>query len=153
MKVFGQEEPIRRSTNLRAGITTFLLMFAKDERSFLYALPSHGETTVWRQPWRNGGIVGDPVAALKLPFALREDYFGNAFAIAPDLSSVVFARPGDMRICIYYRGKEIRNSRTGFCVVGRKNNQCSSDNLYRRHCGTAAQTKSASTEITTKGIA
>lgn len=84
----------KKCTKLKSGITTYLTMFAKDGRSFLYSLASHGETTIWRQPWRNGETIGTPVPALKLPFALREDYGGNAYSVAPDLSSVVFARPG-----------------------------------------------------------
>jgi serine/threonine protein kinase/Tol biopolymer transport system component len=79
---------------LKSGITTYLAMYAQDGKSYLYSLASHGETTIWRQPWRSGVAVGPPVAALKLPFALREDYGGNAYSVAPDLSSVVFARPG-----------------------------------------------------------
>jgi serine/threonine protein kinase/Tol biopolymer transport system component len=84
----------KKCTTLKSGITTYLAMFAKDGKSFYYSLASHGETTIWRQPWRNGVLVGAPVPALKLPFALREDYGGNAYSVAPDLSSVVFARPG-----------------------------------------------------------
>ena len=78
----------------KSGITTYLTMFAKDGKSFLYSLASHGETTIWRQPWQNGEAIGAPIPAFKLPFALREDYGGNAYSLAPDLSSVVFARPG-----------------------------------------------------------
>jgi serine/threonine protein kinase/Tol biopolymer transport system component len=83
-----------KCTKFKSGITTYFTMFAKDGKSFLYSLASHGETTIWRQPWRNGVALGAPVPALKLPFALREDYVGNAYSVAPDLSSVVFARPG-----------------------------------------------------------
>ena len=84
----------KKCTLLKSGITTFLTMFAKDGKSFVYSLTSHGETTIWRQPWRNGVIVGAPVPALKLPFAMREDYNGNAYSVASDLSSVVYARRG-----------------------------------------------------------
>jgi serine/threonine protein kinase len=84
----------KKCTTLKPGITTYLTMFAKDGKSFYYSLASHGETTIWRQPWRDGALAGSPVPALKLPFALREDYGGNAYSVAPDLSSVVFARPG-----------------------------------------------------------
>lgn len=31
--------------------------------------------------------------ALKMAFALREDYNGDAFQVSTDLSSIVFARP------------------------------------------------------------
>jgi serine/threonine protein kinase len=84
----------KKCTKLKSGITTYLTMFAKDGKSFLYSVASHGETTIWRQPWHNGEAIGAPVPALKLPFALREDYGGNAYSLAPDLSSVVFSRPG-----------------------------------------------------------
>ena len=84
----------KKCTELKPGITTYLTMFAKDGKSFLYSLAAHGETTIWRQPWRNGVAVGAAVPALKLPFALREDYGGNAYSVAPDLSAVAFARPG-----------------------------------------------------------
>ena len=68
--------------------------FSPDGKSFLYSLAEHGETTIYRQPWRNGANVGAPIPALKLPFSLREDYGGNAFAVSLDLSSLVYARPG-----------------------------------------------------------
>ncbi len=84
----------KKCTVLKSGITTYLAMYSADGKSFLYSLASHGETTIFRQPWRNGVPIGPPVAALKLPFALREDYGGNAFAVSRDLSSLVYARPG-----------------------------------------------------------
>jgi Tol biopolymer transport system component len=84
----------KKCRKYKSGITTYLTMFAKDGKSFLYSLASHGETTIWRQPWQNGEAIGAPIPAFKLPFALREDYGGNAYSLAPDLSSVVFARPG-----------------------------------------------------------
>jgi len=83
-----------RCTPLKTGIATFIAMFGADGRSYLYSLASHGETTIYRQPWRNGVAVGSPLPALKLPFSLREDYNGNAFAVTRDLSSVIYARPG-----------------------------------------------------------
>lgn len=84
----------KRCTTLKSGISTFLAYFASDGKAFLYSVASHGQTTIFRQPWRNGTAVGSPVPALKLPFALREDYEGNAFQVSGDLSSVVYARPG-----------------------------------------------------------
>ena len=84
----------KECTALKTGVTTYLGMFSNDGKSFLYSLASHGQTTIFRQPWHNGIAVGSPVPALKLPFALREDYGGNAFVVSRDLSSVVYARPG-----------------------------------------------------------
>ena len=83
----------KKCTELKSGIATYTLMFAHDGKSFLYALAAHGETIVYRQPWRNGVSIGSPVPALKVPLALREDYNGNAFNVSTDLSSVVYARP------------------------------------------------------------
>jgi hypothetical protein len=53
-----------------------------------------GANYLFRQPWRNATPIGSPVSALKFPFALRDDYNGNAFT--GDLSSVVYARSGDL---------------------------------------------------------
>jgi hypothetical protein len=83
----------KKCTTLKPGISTFLATYSPDGKSFLYSVASHGQTTIFRRPWRSGTPIGSPVPALKLPFALREDYNGNAFVVSSDLSSVVFARP------------------------------------------------------------
>jgi serine/threonine protein kinase len=84
----------RKCATLKSGIATYLAMYSSDGKSYLYSLASHGETTIFRQPWRNGTPIGSPVPALKLPFVLREDYNGNAFMVSRDLTSIVYARPG-----------------------------------------------------------
>jgi serine/threonine protein kinase/Tol biopolymer transport system component len=83
----------KKCTQLKSGIATYMLYFAKEGNSFYYSLASSGQTTIFRQALRNGALSGPPVPALKMAFALREDYGGNAFMISSDLSSVVFARP------------------------------------------------------------
>lgn len=84
----------KKCTLLKPDITTYIAMYAADGKAFLYAETSHGETVIYRQPWKNGTPYGSPTPALKLPLALREDYAGNGFVVADDLSSVVYARPG-----------------------------------------------------------
>jgi dipeptidyl aminopeptidase/acylaminoacyl peptidase len=83
----------KKCTTLKSGITTYLAMYSADGKSFLYSLASHGQTTIVRQPLRDGAPFGAPIPALKLPFALREDYIGNAFSVSRDLQSLVYARP------------------------------------------------------------
>jgi serine/threonine protein kinase/Tol biopolymer transport system component len=83
----------KKCTVLKSGITTYLAYFAEDGKSFIYSLATNGQTTIYRQPWHNGTPIGPPIPALKLPFALREDYVGNAFIVSRDLSTVVYARP------------------------------------------------------------
>jgi serine/threonine protein kinase len=83
----------KKCATLKSEVTSYLDTFAKDGKSFLYSVVSHGEVMIWRQAWRNGVSVGAPVPALKLPFSLRLTYGGNAYAVAPDLSSVAFVRP------------------------------------------------------------
>jgi serine/threonine protein kinase/Tol biopolymer transport system component len=85
--------PDKKCTLLKAGIATYIVFFDHDGKSFYYSQAVPGETTIFRQPLRNGGISGTPVPALKMGFALREDYNGNDFAVSSDLSSIVFARP------------------------------------------------------------
>jgi serine/threonine protein kinase len=84
----------KKCITLKSGIATYLAMYSHDGKSYLYSLASHGETTIFRQPWHNGTPIGSPVPALKLPFVLREDYNGNAFMVSRDLTSIVYARPG-----------------------------------------------------------
>jgi serine/threonine protein kinase/Tol biopolymer transport system component len=83
----------KKCTTIKSGIATYVVYFADDGKSFIYSLASNGQTTIYRQPWRNGAPIGSPAPALKLPFALREDYEGNAFIISRDLSTIVYARP------------------------------------------------------------
>jgi serine/threonine protein kinase len=84
----------KKCTTLKPSITTFFAMYSPDGKSFLYSVASQGQTTIFRQPLRNGAPTGSPVPALKIPFAVREDYGGNAFVVSSDLSTVVYARPG-----------------------------------------------------------
>jgi len=66
---------------------------ARDGKSFLYAVASHGEVTIYRQPWKNGKTIGVPQVALKVPFAFPFDSGGNAYDFSRDLSTVVYVRP------------------------------------------------------------
>ncbi|HEV2348290.1 MAG TPA: protein kinase [Terriglobia bacterium] len=85
--------PDKKRIALLPGVVTFGLWFARDGKSMLYAGTSQGEVTIYRQGWRDGQLVGKPQAALKVPFAFRFYYSGNAFDIARDLSSIVYSRP------------------------------------------------------------
>jgi hypothetical protein len=80
---------------LLPGIATFTATFARDGKSFLYAVASRGEVTIFRQPWRGGKLIGAPQVALKVPFAFPLFYAtGNAYDFSGDLSAIVYARPG-----------------------------------------------------------
>jgi serine/threonine protein kinase/Tol biopolymer transport system component len=85
----------RKCIPLLPGVTTFGVSFARDGKSFLYAVASRGEVTIFRQPWRDGKITGAPQFALKIPFTFPLRYEGgNAYDFSRDLSTIVFARPG-----------------------------------------------------------
>jgi hypothetical protein len=75
-------------------VETFGARVAPDGKSFLYAVASAGQVTFYRQAWSDGKLIGKPQVALKLPFAFRLAYNGNAFDFSRDLSSVVYVRPG-----------------------------------------------------------
>jgi Tol biopolymer transport system component len=83
----------KKCSLLKPGVATYIVFFARDGKSFYYSQATPGQTTIFRQPLRNGQIDGPAVPAIKMAFALREDYNGNGFTISPDLSSIVFARP------------------------------------------------------------
>jgi Tol biopolymer transport system component/predicted Ser/Thr protein kinase len=79
---------------LRPGVVTSGATFARDGNSFLYAVTSRAEATIYRQPWRDGKLIGAPQVALKVPFAFPLEYEGNAYDFSKDLSTIVYARPG-----------------------------------------------------------
>ncbi|HWO32658.1 MAG TPA: hypothetical protein VNO32_28000 [Candidatus Acidoferrum sp.] len=85
----------RRCISLLPGTVTASVTFARDGKSFLYAVASRGEVTIYRQPWRDGKLIGAPQVALKVPFAFPLTYNGgNAYDFSRDLSTIVYARPG-----------------------------------------------------------
>jgi serine/threonine protein kinase len=88
----------KKCISLRPGIETVGAIFARDGRSFLYAIGSHGEVTIFRQAWREGKLTGTPPqAALRVPFAFPMTYGGyggNAYDFSRDLSTIVYVRPG-----------------------------------------------------------
>jgi dipeptidyl aminopeptidase/acylaminoacyl peptidase len=91
------EVPIadRKCIPLLPGVLTLNLTFARDGKSFLYAVASRGEVAIYRHSWRDGKLIGAPQLALRTPFALPVAYAGgNAFDFSRDLSTIVYARPG-----------------------------------------------------------
>jgi serine/threonine protein kinase/Tol biopolymer transport system component len=79
---------------LLPGVVTYSETFARDAKSFLYAVPSRGQVVIYRQGWKDGKLKGSPQVALKLPFAFPLFYQGNAYDFSKDLSTIVYARPG-----------------------------------------------------------
>ncbi|MGC1636352.1 MAG: hypothetical protein WA744_12935, partial [Candidatus Acidiferrales bacterium] len=80
---------------LLPGVVTLSATFGRDGRSFLYAVASRGQITIFRQPWSDGKLIGTPQVALKLPFTFPLIYAtGNAYDFSRDLSTIVYARPG-----------------------------------------------------------
>jgi serine/threonine protein kinase len=84
----------RKCTLLLPDAVTFGAIFARDGKSFLYAVASRGEVTIYRQPWRDGKLIGAAQVALRVPFAFPLNYGGNAYDFSRDLSTIVYARPG-----------------------------------------------------------
>jgi Tol biopolymer transport system component len=84
----------RKCVPLLPGVVTSGAIFARDGKSFLYAIASPGGVTIYRQPWRGGKVIGQPQVALKVPFSFPLQYSGNAYDFSKDLSTIVYARPG-----------------------------------------------------------
>ena len=85
----------RKCISLLPGVATYGVSFARDGKSFLYAVASRGEVTIYRQPWKDGKTIGAPQVAMKLPFRFPLDYGGlGAYDFSRDLSTIVYARPG-----------------------------------------------------------
>jgi serine/threonine protein kinase len=86
--------PDRKCVSLVPGVEAISATFARDGKSFLYAVGSRGEVTIYRQLWKDGKTIGPPQIALKVPFAFPLIYGGNAYDFSKDLSTIVYARPG-----------------------------------------------------------
>ena len=86
----------RKCIPLLPDIVTYGAIFARDGKSVLYAVASRREVSIYRQPWKDGKLVGTPQVALKLPFAFSFSYGpgGIAYDFSRDLSTVVYARTG-----------------------------------------------------------
>ena len=96
----------RKCTQLLPGTVTFSAVFAPDGKSFLYAVASRGDVTIYRQLWEDGKIIGAPQIALKVPFAFPLNYSGgNGSDFSRDLSTIVYARPGG-HADLYFLGQK-----------------------------------------------
>lgn len=84
----------KKCISLNSDVVSFIFHFSADSKSILYLNADKGETTIYRLPWRDGKLTGPAQPALKLPFAFRQGYSGNAYDFSKDLSTVVYARPG-----------------------------------------------------------
>jgi hypothetical protein len=64
---------------LLRGTVTSNPIFARDGKSFYYAIAFHGEVTFHRQAWKEGKSIGARQVALKISFAFSKNYIGNAY--------------------------------------------------------------------------
>ena len=93
-----------KCTSLVPDLNTLVVRFSSDGKSILYLAASRGETTIYRQPWHDGKLTGPAQPAVKLPFAFRQGFSGNAYDFSKDLSTVVYARPSG-QADLYYLGR------------------------------------------------
>ena len=85
----------RTCIRLLPDVVTIGAIFARDGKSFLYAVASRNDVTIYRQAWQDGKLIGTPQVALKVPFAFPLGYAaGNAYDFSRDLSTIVYERPG-----------------------------------------------------------
>ena len=85
----------RKCIPLLPGVVTVYASIAHDGKSFLYAVASRGEVTIYRQPWKDGKTIGAPQVALKAPFGFSLWHAEHAaYDFSRDLSTIVYARPG-----------------------------------------------------------
>jgi Tol biopolymer transport system component len=85
----------QKCISLLPGVSTPHAIFARDGKSFLYAVASRGEVTIYRQPWKDGKIIGPPQVGLNVPFAFPLTHAnGRGYFFSPDLATIVYAHPG-----------------------------------------------------------
>jgi len=76
-------------------------IFAPDDTSLLYPVASPREVDIYRQPWRDGNVVGTSQVGLKLPFNFSLSW-GVSYDFSRDLSTIVYSRPVDDHADIYF---------------------------------------------------
>ena len=94
-----------KCTYLLPDVSTKSALFAPDGSAFLFATTSPDGSTIHRQGWKDGKLVGSPIAALRLPFSfvVNPPYSAQSFTdydFTSDLSTVFYARP-DSRADLY----------------------------------------------------
>jgi len=78
---------------LLPGAFSFGITFSMDGKSFMWAVPSAHDVTIYRQPWQDGKLSGPKQVAMTLPFAFPLLAGGNAYDLSRDLSTIIYARP------------------------------------------------------------
>jgi len=86
----------RKCIPLLLDVETGGAIFARDGKSFLYAVSSRGRISIYRQLWKDGKLIGTPQVVLELPFTFSLDYGygGLSYDFSRDLSTIVFSRTG-----------------------------------------------------------
>ena len=85
----------RKCTFLLSGVVTNAATFARDDKAFLYAIASRGEVTIYRQPWRDGKVIGSAQVAFK---GSKSPLFFPCFtALTPTIFLGTFL-PSSMRV-------------------------------------------------------
>src|SRR5215470_8094187 len=84
----------RKCIPLLLDVGTAVAIFARDGKSFLYAVSSRGQISIYRQLWKDGKLIGTPQVALELPFtfSLGYRYGGLTYDFSRDLSTILFSR-------------------------------------------------------------
>jgi serine/threonine protein kinase len=84
----------KQETILVPDLSVSMVRISEDGKSFLYAIEGNKETTIFRQGWENGKLIGKPQIALKAPFALFAEIAGkNTYDFSRDLSTIVYSKP------------------------------------------------------------
>jgi DNA-binding winged helix-turn-helix (wHTH) protein/Tol biopolymer transport system component len=81
-----------KCVSLLPEVNTWTALFAPDGKSLLYAVASPEGVTIFRQPWKDGKIVGSPSVVVKTPI-LTSGFLGDSYDFSIDLSTIVYSRP------------------------------------------------------------
>ena len=92
--IYGLSIADNKCTKLVPDVASFGVIFAPDQKSFLYAVATRSSVTIYRQAWHDGKVTGQPQVAFKVPFGFSIYSDGNAYDFSRDLSTIVYARPG-----------------------------------------------------------
>ena len=91
--IYQIERSTKKRTPLLMGVETFMATMSTAGDAIQYPVGGRTEVSIYRAPWSDGKITGEPVKVFSSPLNFPLTFFGNAYDISRDLSTLVFARP------------------------------------------------------------
>jgi hypothetical protein len=86
--------PEKKRTLLLPGVETYLTNMSTAGDAIQYPVAGLDQVTIFSAPWSDGKITRDPQPVFTSPINFPLTYYGNAYDISRDLSTLIYAKRG-----------------------------------------------------------